>query len=127
MKKHFIFAIAGILSAICFTSYSFGDDEDLRLLSLRTCFSCDLSGLDLKGADLRYARLGDSNLTKTNLRGANLQKANLYGADLKWADLRDANLTEASIGGTTLFQVKLDGAIFCKTKTPWGEDNTGCK
>ena len=46
-----------------------------------------------------------------------LSKANLVGANLSKADLSEAKLKGA----------KLDGAILCKTKMPWGEDNSGCK
>ena len=43
--------------------------------------------------------------------GANLSKADLRGANLSKADLRGGNLNEA---------------ILCKTKMPWGEENSGC-
>ncbi|MAH84836.1 MAG: hypothetical protein CBB68_10960 [Rhodospirillaceae bacterium TMED8] len=46
-----------------------------------------------------------------------LSEAKLIGADLGGVDLSTANLKDA----------KLDGAILCKTKMPWGEENSGCK
>ncbi|HIF19577.1 MAG TPA: hypothetical protein EYQ72_03740, partial [Gammaproteobacteria bacterium] len=38
-----------------------------------------------------------------------------------------ANLTGADLTNTTLRDAKIEGAIFCDTKTPWGLDNSGCK
>lgn len=71
----------------------------------------DLSGVDLRGADLRRSELSGANLT-----GADLTGANLYGADLT-----GANLTGVEMGEAFLARTK-----FCKTITPWGEDNSGC-
>jgi uncharacterized protein YjbI with pentapeptide repeats len=43
------------------------------------------------------------------------------------ADLRKANFTEAEFDETTEFEsTQKEGLIFCKTKTPWGLDNSGC-
>ena len=47
-------------------------------------------------------------------------------------DLSKANLSEANLSGTdlstaTMREAYLDGAILCKTKMPWGEENSGCK
>ncbi len=55
-------------------------------------------------------------MSNTNLTGANREEADLSGADLSGAKLTEADLQRA----------KIDGAIFCKTKTPWGIDNSGC-
>ena len=43
--------------------------------------------------------------------------ATLSGADFSGVDLSTANLKDAG----------LDGALLCKTKMPWGEENSGCK
>ena len=73
------------------------DEVDLKkFLAIEKCFGCDLSG--------------------ANLSGANLSGADLYGTDLSGADLRGAKMKHAD----------LSSSIFCKTQTPWGEDNTGC-
>ena len=88
-----------------------------KLKALNSCEGCDLSGSDLKGADLEGA-----NLYRANLSGADLIEANLFGANLKEANLYKAILTEAS-----LKNAKFKGAILCKTATPWGIDNSGCK
>ena len=42
-------------------------------------------------------------------------------------DLRSADLRESDLRGADLSDVRLKGVIFCKTKTPWGLDNSGCK
>jgi uncharacterized protein YjbI with pentapeptide repeats len=50
-----------------------------------------------------------------------LSGAFLKGADLKKANLRGADFTGANIGGANM-----RGARFCKSKMPWGLDNTHC-
>ena len=109
MKKYIFVAFVAVLSVTCFASYSFGVDEVQlkKLLALGHCPECDLSGADLRNADLNGADLYGAYLSK-----ANLKKADLTGAYLDGADLQGADLSEA---------------ILCKTKTPWGLDNSGCK
>ena len=50
-----------------------------------------------------------------------LSNADLAGAILTGADLTDANLTEA-----VMRKAKIQKAKFCRTQTPWGEENSGC-
>ena len=72
-------------------------ESDLKKLKVTgNCIKCDLSGVDLWGNDLN-------------------------GANLPRADLTDANLTEAFVKGAIIEEAK-----FCRTQTPWGEDNSGC-
>jgi len=76
-----------------------------------------LSESDFSKADLRYADLSSTDLSYANLREADLKGANLRGADLTNADLEGADLTYADLsgarlGGTSLRQVKLEGAIW---------------
>ena len=97
MKKYIFVAFVAVLSVTCFASYSFGIDKAKKLLALGHCPECDLSGADLYGAYLSNAKLKGADLSR-----ANLSKASLFGADLS-------------------------EAILCKTKTPWGLDNSGCK
>ena len=54
--------------------------------------------------------------------GADLKRANVSGANLSGANLSEANLSGAKLRNTIL-----DGAILCKTKTPWGIDNSNCQ
>ena len=84
---------------------------------LNQCEKCDLSGANLEDANLRNA----------NLRKANLKGAYFGSADLSGADLEDANLKGANLEKTRLKKAKLKGAILCKTKMPWGEENSHCK
>jgi uncharacterized protein YjbI with pentapeptide repeats len=73
----------------------------------------DLDGVNFTGANLTGARFGqDDALDYVNFSRANLDKVDLTGLDLSTSTLRDAIL---------------DGAILCKTKMPWGEENSGCK
>jgi hypothetical protein len=58
----------------------------------------------------------------SDLSWINLPKANLSGVYLQFANLTKANLT-----GVDLTGVAVNNTIFCKTKTPWGLDNSGCK
>ena len=55
------------------------------------------------------------------------EKCDLSGANLEDANLEDANLKGAILEKTRLKKAKLKGAILCKTKMPWGEENSGCK
>ena len=92
------------------------------------CKGCDLSEAVFEGAKLRKANLEGANFEKAILRRvdlseANLTKANLSGANLGGAKLMEASLTDAK----NLKKADLDGAILCKIKMPWGEDNSGCK
>ena len=84
----------------------------LKLKVLNSCIHCNLFGADLEDAILK---------------NANFEYANLTRANLKNADLKNANLTGANLTGATLKDAKIDEAIFCNTKTPWGLDNSGCK
>ena len=97
-------------------------------LSKANLTKVDFSG----GANFRKVNLAGADLTKTNLIGVNLREANLTGANLRKASLsrtilEGANLTDTDLTEAySLWRVKLDGAIFCRTKTPWGELNDGC-
>ena len=57
--KPLIFLLTVILSFTCLTDNSFGYSEsDLqKLLSMKECVGCDLSGADLSGLDLKEANL----------------------------------------------------------------------
>ena len=100
-----VFVALAVLVATPAWSYS---EKDLaKFEALNSCKNCDLSGADLSKADLR-----DANLSKAYLSEADLSESNLSGVNLSSALLKDA---------------KLDGAILCKTKMPWGEENSGCK
>jgi len=37
--------------------------------------------------------------------------------------LRGSNLTEVDLSTADVSRAKIDDAVFCKTLTPWGEDN----
>ena len=117
MKKYLLAVFVAVLSVTYLSSYSFGIDEVKKLLAHNLCLFCNLSGADLEGADL-----GEALLFR-----ADLSNVNLYGANLMDAHLRGANLTGADLTGTMLRRGDLGGAILCQTKTPWGEDNSGCK
>ncbi len=129
------------------------DANDIaKLKALNKCEKCDLRGADLRGtnltganlgganlegADLRVANLRGANLEGVNLQSANLEGANLEGAGLGIANLRGAKLRGAKLSGAdlrgasfseaNLQDADLDKAILCKTRMPWGEENSGCK
>ena len=92
-----------LLITLCLTigisvpAWAFDEIHLKKFRALNKCENCDLS--------------------EVNLSEANLRRAELNGANLKEADLSGANLTGA----------KLDDAILCKTKMPWGEENSGCE
>ncbi len=147
MEKNFRTSVFTILFLTCFSAHSFGFDQAARefyqqhpikkLLTVGHCTGCDLSGVNLKGADLiganlLVAKLFRANLTEANLAGARLRGAKLIGATMRGANLQGAKLDWADLSGADLTGAHLEwanikGAIFCMTKTPWGEDNSGCK
>ena len=77
---------------------------------------------------MKDACLGGANLSEATLERTGLEKANLKGANLSLAKLWDASLVEADLTGTDLKDaVRPKAAKFCKTKTPYGIDNTGVR
>ena len=147
MEKYFSTAIFTVLFLTCFSAHSFGFDQAARefyqqhpikkLLTVGHCTGCDLNrvnlkGADLIGADLLVAKLFQANLAEANLAGARLRGAKLVGATMRGANLQGAKLDWADLSGADLTGAYLEwtnikDAIFCMTKTPWGEDNSGCK
>jgi len=145
----FILALALMISG---NAGAYDANDVAKFKALNKCEGCDLRGADLRGANLRGANLesanleganlrvadlGIANLRGANLRGANLEGANLEGAvlgianlsgaKLLGAKLSGANLRGANLSGANLKDARLDKAILCKTKMPWGEENSGCK
>ena len=102
-----------LLTTLCLTigisvpAWAFDKIHLKKFRALNKCENCDLSEVNLSEANLRRAELNGA-----NLKGANLIEANLKGVDLSEATLKGA---------------KLDDAILCKTKMPWGEENSGCE
>lgn len=79
----------------------------------KCCFQRqDLTGKNFKGANLGSANFSQATLMNANLQGANAGKACFV----------DATLTGTRMNGST----NLDGAIFCRTQTDTGENNSGC-
>jgi hypothetical protein len=78
----------------------------------KCCFEGqNLAGQTFKGANLSSANFSDANLTNANLVNANLDKSCFVDADLTGAKLTGANTARA---------------IFCRTQTSQGIDNSGC-
>ena len=130
-----LFVLAAVLSAGS-AAFAFDKNHLMKFKATRECPNCDLSGVDLSGAylfnakligaNLQGANLTDANLRDANLKGAKLQGANLQGANLTDANLRDANLQGADFTGANIEGARMINAKFCKTKMPWGLDNTHC-
>ena len=136
--------ILGTIILVSFASQAFDETHLKKLKALNACVGCDLSkakligadlsGANLTGADLRGAFFWNTNLSRANLSKADLRKADFRiwserpsGANLSGANLNGADLSGVDLSTTVLWNAKLDGAILCKTKTPWGEENSGCK
>ena len=146
--------VLALVLALAATHASAFDAKQLaRFKATNSCEKCDLSKANLKWAKLRGANLSGANLKDANLSGADLRKAklkgaNLKGASLKGTDLENSNLNEANLSGADLRKAKLSSAnlsgadlekadlknvldlknaILCKTKMPWGIENTNCK
>ena len=78
----------------------------------KCCFEdAELAGENIQGANLGQANFARANLTGVNFRGANLDRTCLVDADVTGARFGGANT------GT---------AIYCRTRTDAGEDNSGC-
>ena len=67
--------------------------------------------LDLRGANLIEANLCGGLLMEADLSGANLRGANLSEAVLVHTDFEGATLTACSVYGTSVWNVRLEGAI----------------
>jgi uncharacterized protein YjbI with pentapeptide repeats len=99
MRKFALVALAVLVST---PAWSFSERDLAKFKALRICENCDLSEVILRTADLSGAKL--------------------FGADLSGSDLSGLDLTTAQ-----MIFLRLDGAILCKTKMPWGEENSGCE
>ena len=107
------------IAAVLMAGPALADDMMVkRLKTLNACPGCDLTGADLAEVHLEYVNLKGANLAGTDLTNANLSYTNLIGANLAGADLTGVNLKDA---------YSITGAKFCKTKTPYGLDNTDCE
>ena len=111
---------------------------NLKRIYLRgNCFDTGcLVGADFSGVDFTEAILYETNLEKANFKKANLFCVDLGNANLSDADCREANISETNLIGATLrktdmsrvnfyhsllmaahlYKVKLNGAIFFKTR-----------
>jgi len=105
------------------------NEADLKRanLSNTNIRSAHLKGADLEEANLFRARLNGANLSGANLNGANLEESDLQGANLQGTSFKNANLSHAKLVGANIKKDGLRGAILCHTKTPWGEENSGCE
>ena len=68
-----------------------------------------------------------SDIVKTNI--LKLKAVNIclgVNCVLNEADLSGAKLRSADLSGADLKGAKISEAKFCKTKTPWGQDDSGC-
>ena len=112
MKKFLLIVLGAILSVPFFYNHSFGFDAVKKLKSMKVCRKCNLVGVDLTGASLKKADPINSNLSGANLQGASFEKT---------------NISKANLVGANIKKNEMKGAILCHTKTPWGDDNSGCK
>jgi len=88
-----------------------GADLSGANLSKAVLAMATLPNADLRGADLRGACLIMANLMETDLSDANLRGAELTGALLVRTNFERATLTACSVYGTSVWNVKLEGAI----------------
>jgi len=125
----------GILLALVATSAVAFNETDLKRFKYTgNCESCDLTNVNFEGAPLDGAEFKSTDLSGANLKNADLRNVqffnvNLIGADLRGANLTRArlsavNLTDADLRGANLTKTSFDKVKFCRTKTPWGTDNS---
>lgn len=121
MILQILFVLLTIITSLWATTAQAANPEDVtRLLSTKSCNSCDLSGadlvgVDLTGAQLEGANLNAANLTGADLTGANLTKASLAGSNLVGANLQQSILTETSLVYANLALAQLNNALLNKT------------
>lgn len=117
-----------ILSGAVLTDAKFsGADLTGANLGGTTRFTdADFSGANLASADFRGAIIDSANFTGANLTGASFQRGGFLFVNFSEANFDRVDLTGMDLSETTLKDAKLDGAILCKTKMPWGEENSGC-
>jgi uncharacterized protein YjbI with pentapeptide repeats len=103
-----------------------------------------LIGANLEGADLSLSILWQTRFMDANLKGVNLrlartspysperaeaafQRANLSGANLQDFEAGFSIFDDADLSNVkNIEEAELRDAIFCRTKTPWGIENSGC-
>jgi DNA-binding beta-propeller fold protein YncE len=83
------------------------------------------------GANLGKCCFEDAELAGQNFKGANLGSTNFSRAILTNANFSSANLgktcfVDADVTGARFGNANLSTAIFCRTQTDDGEDNSGC-
>ena len=113
-------------------NFSYADLSGINLsgFDLRTTnlYKANLSEANLSGVDLRTTNFSKANLRTTNFSKANLSEANLSEANLSEANLSEANLSRATLKFAHLNNANLEGAKFCKTQMPSGEElNDDCE
>ncbi|MEK8015539.1 MAG: tetratricopeptide repeat protein, partial [Candidatus Parabeggiatoa sp.] len=134
-----------LMSLLAPVTVAYDPDDLMRLIRIKKCVGCDLSGVNLnpylnhdffyffhleepnlkganleganlKGANLEGANLYQANLYQTNLEMANLESVNLQGANLQKANLINAKLWSANLENANLQEAKLDGTNFWNAK-----------
>ena len=85
-----------------------------------SCEDSNLTGVDLARAKLRRVSFKNTDLTGANFSGVMLDHIGAL------PDFDGADLTDVDLSGLDLAGVDLDSAILCRTKLPWGEENSGC-
>ena len=89
---------------------------------------CELGTTALSESDIsdNYNEEVKKSLKKLISTG-NCKECPFVGVDISGKDLKNKDLTGATLNGADLTGANLDSAIKCKTISPWGEDNSGCK
>ncbi|MBT5108627.1 MAG: pentapeptide repeat-containing protein [Rhodospirillaceae bacterium] len=107
-------------------AWAFSSKDLAKLEATNECPKCDLDLANLRKGDLRNAKLDMAFMIGAKMRGADLRGATLTKTTFNKTLLRGANLTGLDLSTALMDKAKLTGAILCKTKLPWGEDNSGC-
>lgn len=82
----------------------------------------DFGEANLQGTDLSFVSCLDTPKNRINFRGANLS-----GANLKKFQAGHSDFTDADLSNTNMEEGDFSRAVLCRTKTPWGIENIGCK
>ena len=72
LKNVLVGAVIGVFAISCISTQGIAADPDQvkKLIDLKDCEKCDISGADLKKADLQRAEIDYINFEKADLEGA---------------------------------------------------------
>ncbi|HEY5425947.1 MAG TPA: pentapeptide repeat-containing protein [Candidatus Tumulicola sp.] len=88
--------------------------------NVKSCMSCDMSGVNLAGRDMQNVKYVGVDLSRAKLQGTNFSGGTFSGVDFSGADLRNASFRNAHLTGCDFTKADLSNVDFT------GASITGC-